>query len=417
MKATYLTNNTREVSRCRARNFHSPIALVVILLSVALMIPRIAEAQWAAGPGETVRNVFGPTKSLKAPKCRGACGADCPSSCGAALQFECVGGGKLLRVNSYSCGTHQGCQEHDDCLDRCAQEHEAGYDCSAECHAEAVENWGLERAAPWAAGDGPFEGEPTNFQYTKYQPGGPEAFYSCPDGAKRQCSSGQGACLAVNGSVEPVFDTFGGGKGAVSVSDFRSGQVCLTGNYPSSVCQPAVDIQISGRDYCTQPEGKKRCTWYGFELRYRNANPAEPLICRSSAEKEDFLGSMVSKAIEARAVEPEKEPGASDDLGSLLGKFQQELNKGKSLDQIFSGITMTTADGQTVGGPDPAQAFPTPGVPGEVVLDSPSGHILVPIFELYNASPAGASVEHQIRCFQDGTPVVETKFRLHFAGD
>jgi hypothetical protein len=101
-------------------------------------------------------------------------------------------------------------------------------------------------------------------------------------------------------------------------------------------------------------------------------------------------------------------------LGNLLGGLQKELNSGKSLDQVFAGITMTTADGQALGGSAPAKAFASPGVPGEVAVNSASGHLLVPMFELYGAKPPGSSVEHHVRCSQGGRPVIETVFRLHF---
>ena len=67
--------------------------------------------------------------------------------------------------------------------------------------------------------------------------------------------------------------------------------------------------------------------------------------------------------------------------------------------------------------PNPAltEAFQEPGVPGEVILKGASGHLLVPIFEWHAASPPGTSVEHNVRCSQQGRPVIETLFRLHFA--
>jgi len=379
---------------------------------LAVLFSQEAAAQWAANPGDTVRNAFGPVKNQGAPVCRGACGVDCPSSCDQEVQFECAGDGKLLRVRSYSCGTHQGCREHDDCLDRCSQERAEGYDCAAECHAEAVANWGLDRAGVWAAGGGPYEGEPIRFQYTMDKPGGPEAIYGCPDGARRQCTAGQGGCLAGSESVDPEFETFnGGGPNTVRVSGFRSGRVCLAGGQPSSVCQSTVDIQVTGDDRCAQPDGAQRCTWYGFELDYRNANPAEPLICHSSGAEEDFLGGIVSAAIEAAPADSDSDT----DLGKMLGHFQKELNNGKSLDQLFSGITVTTADGKTLGAAAPTETFHEPGVPSEVVLNGASGHLLVPIFERHDASLPGTSVEHQVRCSQEGRPVIETTFRLHFA--
>lgn len=387
------------------------MTMAAILLVLAVFLPFKTLAQWSANPGETVRDAFGPSKTQSAPMCRGACGMDCPSSCEQDTEFQCAGAGALIRVQTYSCGTHQGCREHDDCLDRCSQEHAEGYDCQTECHAEAVNDWGVELAGSWALGGGPFDGEPIKFEYTTETPGGPNAIYRCPEGARQDCTPGRDGCRAGGKQVEPVFDSFaGGGPGLVRVTGFRSGRVCTVGGQPSSVCQPAVDIKVSGMDYCTQPEGRKGCTWYGFEFDYSNANPAEPLICQTSAADEDFLGGVVSKVIKSSS------PDTDSDMGKLLGQLQEGLNSGKSMDQVFSGITITTGDGQVLGAEKPAEVFPEPGVPNEVALNGVSGHLFVPIFELRDASPPGTSVEHVLRCSQNAKPVVETRFRLHFVG-
>jgi len=388
------------------------VALAAVLFVLALLQAQESVAQWSANPGETIRNAFGPAKNKGAPVCRGACGMDCPSSCENEMQFECVGAGTLIRVNTFSCGTHQGCRQHDDCLDRCSQEHSEEYDCQAECHAEAVTDWGLEMAGSWAIGGGPFDGEPIQFEYTMDAPGGAEAIYRCPEGARQDCTPTRDGCRANGKPVDPVFDSFAGGvAGTVRVSGFRSGRVCTMGGQPSSVCQPAVDIQVSGRDYCTQSGGKQGCTWYGFEFDYSDANPAEPLICQTSAADEDFLGGVVSKVIQSSS------PDSDSDMGKLLGHLQEELSSGKSMDEVFSGITVTSADAPMKEVAAPRETFPKPGVPTEVAFNGVSGHVFVPIFELRNAAPAGTSVEHMVRCSQQGKPVIETAFRLHFGGN
>lgn len=386
------------------------IPMAVLVVQIALL-PLESAAQWSANPGDTVRNAFGPVKTGKAPACRGACGMDCPDSCEQEVRFECSGAGTLRRVRSYVCGTHQGCREHDDCLDRCTKQHEEGYECQTECNAEAVTDWGVEQTTSWAVGGGPFDGDPIRFEYTMDVPGGAESVYSCPKGSRQQCTETRDGCLASGKSVDPVFETFvGGGSRTVRVSRFRSGRVCMTGGQPSSVCETTVDIQVTGEDRCTLSDGAQPCTWYGFELDYQNASPAEPLVCSSSGAEEDFLGGIVAKAIEGM-------PADSDtDLGKLFGQLQKDLNSGKSMDQVFAGISITTEDGETLGGA-PAQTFQEPGVPSEVALSGASGHVLVPIFELHDASPPGTSVERQVRCYQQGQPVIETTFRLHFVNN
>jgi hypothetical protein len=383
--------------------------VVAVGLALVAFYPEEASAQWAAGPGETVRNSFGPMKNQSAPACRGACGLDCPSSCEREVRFECAGGGRLLRVQTMSCGTHPVCREHDDCLDRCSQEHAAGYDCATECHTKVMSLWPIEQAASWAAGGGPFDGEPIQFEYTMDRPGGAEAFYRCPQGSVQQCGDAGAVCQIDGTAVEPIFASYAGsGAGSLRVADFRSGSVCTEGGKPTSVCQGVVDIRVTGNDQCAQPGGPRACTWYGFEFDYRNAIPGEPLFCQSSGAEGDFLGGVVTGALKSVNADTNSE------FGKLLGGLQQELNSGKSLDQVFSSITMVTEDGQVLGGSAPADAFASPGVPGELAVNSPSGHMLVPIFELYGAKSPGSSVEHHVRCSQGGRPVIETLFRLHF---
>lgn len=66
-----------------------------------------------------MRNIFGPDIGLSANQCRGACGGGCPKSCSIEVSYECMGSAQLRRVEAFTCGTHKGCREHDDCLDTC----------------------------------------------------------------------------------------------------------------------------------------------------------------------------------------------------------------------------------------------------------------------------------------------------------
>jgi len=149
------------------------------------------------------------------------------------------------------------------------------------------------------------------------------------------------------------------------------------------------------------------CTWYGFEFDYAGADPNHPLLCSSAGGEEDFLGGIVSDVIRAVPAQPGTE------LGDLLGHFQKELQRGGSLADVLSGISITPHGGTTVGGapPDPVQQ---PGVPREVALAAPSGRLLVPMFEIIDGSAREPVVVREVRCTHRDLPVLETTFRLHF---
>ncbi len=91
-------------------------------------------------PGDTaswVESLRGPCNAL----CRGACGADCPVSENAAVTKNCERSedrpcvkdeatgrftGKSRQRVTYTCWTHPGCQEHDDCYDECNRKYGCG---------------------------------------------------------------------------------------------------------------------------------------------------------------------------------------------------------------------------------------------------------------------------------------------------
>ncbi|MBT8074269.1 MAG: hypothetical protein HKP21_11225, partial [Xanthomonadales bacterium] len=201
---------------------------VFVPLLLTLMLPAVASAQWAAKPGETVRNGFGPLKGESASMCRGACGLGCPSSCKTRVSYECLDSDRLIRVKSYICSTHQGCREHDDCLDACEKRGIEGLDCGAYCHSEAVETYGVENAVAWAAGGGPTDGPPIFFQYTHEAPDMPEPAFRCPEGSKVHCARKKGSCIIAGaGDIEPVFDSYpSADPGAMRIAGFRSGHLC-----------------------------------------------------------------------------------------------------------------------------------------------------------------------------------------------
>lgn len=420
----------------RSRNA-APFAALFLLLP---FLGPAAEAQWAAQPGERVRNAFGESTRRGPSVCRGACGAGCPSSCREETVYECVDAERLRRVRVYACGTHEGCRTHDDCLDRCARDRAQGYDCETQCHGEAVETWGLERSMTWATGNGPYDGDPIVFEYTTDGPGLPEPAYRCPEGSSRACADGAGRCVADGDrEVEPVFDSYPAGKGGgMSVAGFRAGRVCESGGRPSRVCETTQEIEVAG-------DG----AWYGFEFDYRNADPTQPIVCEASGPEEDFLGGILAGALRAmpsgesggevgRGGSGARSGAGSDDmrqLGDALGALQEGLKSGRSLTDVLSEVRVTPhGASEPVGGGGAVgsgggrgattsgarrtdasgRALPPPGVPREVDIRTPSGHLLVPMYEPLEASSSGTLVR-EVRCLHRGVPVLETTFRLRFA--
>ena len=213
-------------------------------------------------PGTTVRNIFGPDVGMGANECRGACGGGCPDSCSIQVSYECLGSTQLRRVEAFSCGTHPGCREHDDCLDECLATNPQSGDCGSQCDTRAMEEYGLESSASWMLGDGPYDGEIT-FEYTRHAPAALEPAYRCPGDAKRQCGE-SASCIASNGDrVDPVFESYPQGKkGAMQISGFRSGPLCA--NNSDSVCAHSENIRVTGADSC--PRGG--CTRFGMEFDY-----------------------------------------------------------------------------------------------------------------------------------------------------
>ena len=380
--------------------------------------PVSALRSWAAQPGETVRNSFGPAAS----DCRGACGPGCQSaqSCESGARYECLGDDRLLRIETYACRTHQGCRVHDDCLDRCAESNAQGVDCEAMCHLEAVQEYGVQDAMSWLQGGGPYDAGPIYFEYTSSAPGMPEPAYRCAEGTRLECG-GAARCLTAAGvEVEPVFDAFPAGVGAISVSAFRSGRLCQQGPGGSMVCEQTVDIQVTGADSCAQGAGSARCTRFGFEFDYLSANPSVPLVCSAATSRGgtlDLPAFMLGQALSA-VVSQEQ----NTDLGPGLRGLQDALRSGRSVEEVFSGVSVAPLDdngrpveSQRVGA-GPAAQNP-PATPRQVSFEAASGHLVVPMYELHDPTRSGQVVEREVECSYNGTPVLETRFRLQFTGN
>jgi hypothetical protein len=404
-------------NRSLRRESGRPALLATCKLSLVagllLLIPTTSAAQWASSPGQTVRDAFGPATGGGARVCRGACGVGCPSACAERTIFECIEGEKLQRVRSFTCGTHQGCRDHDDCLDRCSQRHGAGFDCDAECHREAVEEYGLELAVSWAAAGGPFDGEPITFEYTRDSPDAPAPAFRCPSGSTLECTDDKGRCAADGKEVQPVFDSYpSAGPGAMKISSFKSGRLC-----GQSVCSPAIDIDVTGEDSCNRNGENVACTRYGVEFDYRGADPSSPLECSTSTSgsDDDFIGGLIKRGFDSAPTLGADTFEGNQGLGELLGIMQKVVASAESPEDVRISMAPLGPDGkpieeQRVGN---TSGSGPPRVPKTVPLTSASGHLVVPMYELASDQPTGSVTEREVRCSHGGVPVFETTFRLH----
>ena len=83
--------------------------------------------------------------------------------------YECVGETQLRRIEAFTCGTHRGCREHDDCLDNCLIGKSESPDCQSQCDAEVTQEYGFEKAVPWLFRYVPYDCRIT-FEYTRRAP-------------------------------------------------------------------------------------------------------------------------------------------------------------------------------------------------------------------------------------------------------
>ena len=387
-----------------------PTALAIVLAIVALLASISAPAQWSAEPGATMRNAFGPQAGNKANQCRGACGAGCPDTCTKTVSYECLESSQFRQVVTYDCVTHQGCRVHDDCLDACLQNSAGGGNCAARCDEQVMERYGFESTFSWLDGGGPYDGR-INFQYTQDAPGAQEPTYRCPDGASRQCL-GSAGCVAANGTrVAPVFAAYAdAGAGAMRVSAFRAGPAC-----GASVCEQSADIRVTGADSC--PGG--RCTRFGMEFDYENADPSAPLECTPSTSggDSDFIGDLAKKgadAMESRGGGAPVDGQGEDGMAELMGIFGKVLASADSPEDVNVSMAPLGADGKPIEsqrvGTTPRDGLPP--IPRSVDLPATSGHLFVPMYQLADGMQAGQVKERRIRCTHKGAPVLDTVFRL-----
>lgn len=394
-------------------NSQHSTALSSGLVIIFLLTASPATAQWTAEPGATVRNAFGPQSGIKANQCRGACGGGCPDSCEKTVSYECTEPARLRRVVTYDCGTHPGCRVHDDCLDACIQNGTAVRECSSQCDADVMQRFGLESSASWLTGGGPYDGR-ISFEYTRDAPDALEPAFRCPAGASRQCGATTGCKTAAGAWVDPVFDSYPeSGSSAMHVSNFRSGPAC-----GDSVCSQATDIDIDGADEC--PGG--RCSRFGMEFDYENADPSVPLECSTSTSggDDDFVGDLLKQGADAMTSrEDTAEAGSSRSQGEngmaeLMSAFGKVLASGDSPEDVQVSIAPLGPDGKPIEsqrvGSEPRHGLPP--IPHSVDIPAASGHLFIPMYQLAGSANLAGVKERRVRCTHKGIAVVETVFRL-----
>jgi hypothetical protein len=386
------------------------LGLAIIVLLTAFP----AAAQWAAEPGATVRDAFGPKSGLSANQCRGACGGGCPDSCVKTVSYECMDSARLRRVVSYDCGTHPGCRVHDDCLDACIQNGTAVRDCSSQCDVAVIQQFGFESSASWLTGGGPYDGRIT-FEYTRDTPDALVPAFHCPAGAERQCAPTVG-CKTDDGAwVDPVFESYPtSGSNAMRVSNFRSGPAC-----GDSVCSQATNIQINGKEQC--PGGS--CSRFGMEFDYENADPSAPLECSTSTsgDDDDFVGDLLKQGADAMTSrEDSADAGSSggqgeDGMAELMSMFGKVLASADSPEDVQISIAPLGPDGKPIEsqrvGSEPRDG--PPPIPHSVNLPGATGHLFIPMYQLAGNANLSSVKERKVICTHKGVAVVETVFRLN----
>lgn len=387
-----------------------PIQFTLGLAIVLLLFVASAGAQWSAEPGATVRNAFGPDLGGRANQCRGACGGGCPRTCAREVSYECVGESLLRRVESFECATHQGCREHDDCLDACLQKAPQSGDCQSQCDRQAMERYGFDSVA-WLTGGGSRDGN-IRFEYTRVAPAALEPAYRCPADAQRQCND-SATCMAANGTaVDPVFDAYPAAQpGTMRISGLLAGPVCTGGG--ERVCEQTADIRLAGADSCAGGP----CTRFGMEFDYRNADPTLPLECSVATRGEDgdFVGDLLKlggDAMETRGGDPGKKE--DDGMAQLLGLFGKVLASADSPEDINISMAPLDENGNPIEsqrvGSEPRDG--PPPIPRTIDLPAASGHLFVPMYQLAANVKAGVVKERRVSCTHNDHPVLETVFRL-----
>ena len=98
-------------------------------------------------------------------QCRGACGKACPPTCrpgpteSTCVEWQDASCGWHQKTCTYptiECGTAEGCEDHDNCYDKCARGWR-GIACRRLCDGACVKKWGALTCNKWRQGLGPYD--------------------------------------------------------------------------------------------------------------------------------------------------------------------------------------------------------------------------------------------------------------------
>lgn len=125
------------------------------------------------------------------------------------------------------------------------------------------------------------------------------------------------------------------------------------GQPPSDRICESRDVAVRGEDVCIFAGERRRCTWWGFEFDYENADPSIPLICTTTRSVPGNLGN-------------------------------------------HEGIRNPNATSAT----------------GETPIESVNGHLFSPGYELFIPAATWLVVDMHLNCTYGGEPAFETDVRV-----
>ena len=159
-----------------------------------------------------------------------------------------------------------------------------------------------------------------------------------------------------------VGDTLAGADlhldGGFRIWNFVSGPVCHYDDGTEDVCKQAEAIDVKGESSCDWSGEQRRCTWFGFQFDYENADRSVPIEC-------DYVRSRASAEGNWEGVRDEN---------ATTGTFTYEL-------------------------------------------ETSNGHFYNPMFDLHSVPPGGAViiVSTELKCTYGGKPVFDMTFRARYS--